>query len=257
MSATREYIESLLLQTSGADRIAKDTSDKEIAKETSMFAWATNIEHDGVRLEWTNLMARARFALLKHLTTLPELNLRGKPTILVDPSPNGAAYFRNALGFYEWRIYGGSEDAYLHMNPGPHRDFLQGIIRYPLLNNPLKPTPDDWNRVATVSQLTESIVVYPLGHLGGACHFVGATVATLALAIELAKEKMSLTEARRAYGPGIVPLLEEQQLYDVQCDRQQDLVTDNITAFFPKTLEALTKVVRQSHLRSLNAGRRF
>jgi hypothetical protein len=205
----------------------KEASQREHDAEARLFSsWASRVRHNGQPLKWTNIMARARFALLRHLSMSEEWRFDGdNPVVLVDPSPNGAAYIRHALGYFEWRIYGSSGDAFLHTNPAPHHDFLQGGVSYSLLHdNPVKPTERDAQRAADVARLTESVLVYPIGRIGGACHFIGATIATVDLAVDVAEGTMSLADAKRAYGPRIKKLFMEQQAYDERCRKEDRLV---------------------------------
>ena len=79
------------------------------------FEWARGGARtpDGTALAWTNARAAARFQLLSLLATLPAWGGDARTTsVLIETGAglgSGAAYFRRALGYAEWRLYVGGD----------------------------------------------------------------------------------------------------------------------------------------------------
>lgn len=88
--------------------------------------------------------------------------------------------------------------ARLHWVPQPHVDFLKLTIH--------RPVPA--HRLDDVLRLSQSLSYEPTtGRLSAMCHFMGANIATLALALDLVDGRYDLHEAHRVYGPMIASTL--------------------------------------------------
>lgn len=91
-----------------------------------------------------------------------------------------------------------------HDDPAPHTDFLYGWYKLDV--------PED--KINDVRALSKSVTYDPLKKVVSArCHFMGAVMATLLLAKRIAQRKMTLKEAKEAYGPYIFATVKEHKLY--------------------------------------------
>ena len=147
-----------------------------------------------LNLKWNNKLAIDR---VDYLINYAKRNPDG-----YDQKLGGFAIW-NDLGNYK-RIEVRDEMA-LHMVPAIHVDFMRSIIDYPMSSD----------KIDDVRSLSESVQYDNLRHeLSASCHFVGANVATLYLAILVASGEKTVIEARRMYGPAIKSTLDPKRGYN-------------------------------------------
>lgn len=135
------------------------------------------------------------------------VNEFGKPD-LIDKSPGGVAIWKKQTlknRGHCWERIEIHDEQVPHKDPAPHTDFLYTWYK---LDVPI-------NKINDVRALSKSVTYDPLRKLVRArCHFMHANVATLVLAKRIAKNEMTLEEARKSYGPFIFSGVKEHKMYN-------------------------------------------
>ncbi len=125
------------------------------------------------------------------------INEFGQPDFL-DPHPKGMAVWTEETLKQRGKIWQSIlliDEAWIHNSPEPHYDFLYTCYRHEVPKN----------KLCDVIGVSDSIIYDKLKHeLTARCHFMGADIATLALAVKVSNGEMSLNEAKKNYGPYIM-----------------------------------------------------
>lgn len=141
----------------------------------------------------------------------------GKPFYVVD-KPGGVAVWRNADYFEEIVV---KDESIAHAKPEPHCDFLYATVKVHV--------PDE--ALPAVLMLSQSVMYDRLkNQLTARCHFMGASVATLKLALEIAEEPERADELYEAYG-GAVKRSMKEQAYESMYKELGDHVATNQSTF--------------------------
>lgn len=119
----------------------------------------------------------------------------GTPDILVRGKNGRAVWTKKNSRIFPFSEVWLLDEQVAHNNPAPHNDFL--YTTYPL-------RVDNKHKIRSILALSESVVYDSLKQeIRARCHFMGANVATIYLALQIARDKISGKEARRMYGPTI------------------------------------------------------
>nr|QBK90673.1 MAG: uncharacterized protein LCPAC104_01700 [Pithovirus LCPAC104] len=136
---------------------------------------------NSLELEWDNELAISR---VDHISSSFNPDC-------VDTKKDGVVIWNNKGGFKRIEI---RDEKFIHFVPEIHVDFMRSVISYRI--------PEQ--KIVDVRNLSESVQYDSLrGELSASCHTVGANVATLYLAIQIANGNKSVIEARRMYGTTI------------------------------------------------------
>lgn len=137
----------------------------------------------------------------------------GDPDV-IDSSKGGVAIWKkNTLHSrgHCWERVEIHDEQIPHNLPGPHVDFMYTWYK---LNVPK-------NKITDVRALSDSITYDPLKKLIRArCHFSGANTATLLLAKLIANNKITIDEAKKAYGPYILSTLKGHKDYNPRAEQK-------------------------------------
>lgn len=119
----------------------------------------------------------------------------------IDERPGGSAIMRSIdhspktlpgkPGWFEIEVRDHAVD---HAMPAAHKDFMVFSVHKPI----------QYDKVLDVLALSDSVnYERTTQRLSAMCHFMGANVATLYLAFQLADGNMTIEQALKAYGPNI------------------------------------------------------
>ncbi len=143
----------------------------------------------------------------------PGLISRYGPPDVVDKGPGGVAIWKKETLMKKGVIWNRIElrdELVPHNDPAPHQDFLYAWYKVPAQYIPVPPST-----VCQLLKLSESLTYDPLKHLIRArCHFMGANIVTIWLAMEIIQGRLSLAQARALYGPTIMRTLPSSDTYD-------------------------------------------
>jgi len=161
----------------------------------------TTISRDAVvynnvwELQWNNPLAIQRVYQVSKLL--------GKCPDIVGRKPGQSAIWYNPVskvGTGQYHKFEIQDQAYQHTKPMRHADFLFVWLR-------MKMKPE---KAADINKITSSAFYYEPGQLVcTACHFIGASIATMSILKEYNDCKISLSEARHEYDIRIGELLKE------------------------------------------------
>ena len=147
----------------------------------------------------------------------------GAPTYVVD-IPGGEAVWLEPGKFTRVTL---RDESIAHKRPAPHCDFLYAGIAPVQL-------PD--GKVGEIMQLTQSLLSDGLKQeLTARCHFMGANVVTLLLALQMAMTDLSLDEARKRYGP-MIESSRDPKTYAMLREQLLRLHAKHVASLDPATL---------------------
>ncbi len=148
----------------------------------------------GINEHWHSPLAKKRFLVLSEFLGSPN-------SVGQDSSGNFAVWIarnktsEDQTGWYQIEL---RDRVRLHWVPQAHVDFLKLTIHRYIPSH----------RLDDVRKLSQSVSYEPsTGRLSAMCHFMGANVATLALALDVCDGRYSLDEAHRVYGSVIASTL--------------------------------------------------
>ena len=162
-----------------------------------------NIYIKKMTLQWTN--KTGKFNPVKRYADM--VSVYGEPKIL-DSAPGGRAIWTKEqltkTCFDELVL---RDESIAHKEPAPHKDFLYATITYEVSDK----------RLPDVLSLSKSIYYDKLKkQITARCHFMGANVSTLLLAVKLAKRKGNMNKAKKAeeYKKSIMSTVPDSPSYD-------------------------------------------
>lgn len=143
----------------------------------------------------------------------------GTPTYVYN-APDGVAIWDSPDFFEKVMLV---DESVEHKSPKPHCDFLYSTVK---VHIPVE-------RLQNVLGLSQSIYYDRLkGHLTSRCHFMGANVATLLLALRIANDvdDMNIAGYYGSYGPTIMSTMDET-VYKKLYGELKQLVVENQTKY--------------------------
>lgn len=143
------------------------------------------------------------------------IKLYGKPDIIDRNSGGFALWKKQTLEKkgYCWDKVEIHDEQIPHEIPSPHVDFIYTWLKLDIPKN----------KINDVLALSESITYDPLKKsLRARCHFPGANTVTLLLAKRIAENKISLNEAKEAYGPYIFSTMQNHKLFDPNAEKNME-----------------------------------
>jgi hypothetical protein len=130
------------------------------------------------------------------------------PPDFLNPNPKGMAWWDEDTLKKRGKIWQSImliDEALVHDSPEPHYDFLYTFYKHGIPKN----------KVCDVIGISDSITYDKLKHeLMARCHFLGANIATLTLAVKVSNGEMSLEQAKANYGPYIMSTATGKPGYD-------------------------------------------
>ena len=131
----------------------------------------------------------------------------GKPT-MIDRKKGGVAIWNKAVltkRHKPWERIELHDEMIPHGNPANHFDFMYTWFQLDVPKS----------KICKIISLSDSVTYDPLKKLIRArCHHMGPNTSTLLLAMYVATGKMTITQAKKNYGPYIMRTIESSKTYD-------------------------------------------
>jgi hypothetical protein len=153
----------------------------------------------------------------------------GEPNVIQD-EPNGFAIWNNKDYFTKIVL---QDESIKHLKPKPHCDFLYATINVFI--------PD--KNISKVLNLSQSVYYDNLKReLTARCHFMGANVATLYLAMMIINTPNKANSYHKSYGPTIMST-SNKRTYNLLYDNLKKLVKENQSKYSSKMAKKNCNIV--------------